>query len=691
MKINIRAYHYRIVIILLLVAMPPFLVASVYSMNVFLKQTIDLVNSKNENELVRTGNFMEQTFEQIVDGVLAGMTNEPFTKMQFIVEKLQIIKSLNRAVNDNKYLDQVMLYNEDEDYLLVSNYGIISDPQNSPYNWIKSELKGMDNYQIKVTETRSLNVQGHNKYVISLLAKLPLRGQQSYLNYTVDLEKLYNDFLLRLNVDNGIYNYYLTDAAGRVVFHKDRELLGTYLPQSPTALKLKDQPVISSYPLKTMGWNLVSEVNIHRLSSDVYKARNQMIMFLTLITLVIVVMTILGARQLYKPVRHLRLRLHDSEQLLKRTLVYNLIKERFTESADIERYLDDYHRDLVVVILTIHSQTDMTTKDSSLTNEIEKSLGVKFEIDLFVESDKQYVLLLKLDHDDMNRFITDMLASFNDQILQNLTLSIGGIYPLKKINNSYIEALYAFNVGRIYSTDTNIYCYSKLPVDYQQKQMKDPTIDELELAIRQHNEKAYTDLINTMLSENRSVMEYNYNLYMNISLLIKLYDQESVKFLSEINELITDKGIMNAAAVKHFFISKFNNFNADYQQDFNKYVQKVEQYIAECYPNNFSMDDVAEHVGLTRQYISQLFKKHYNTTLIDYLSQYRIEQAKLLLADTKMKINDVGSKVGFNSKSYFTKVFKLHTGITPTEYRELAWNRNKEAESESLIPLNGDG
>jgi AraC-like DNA-binding protein len=36
-------------------------------------------------------------------------------------------------------------------------------------------------------------------------------------------------------------------------------------------------------------------------------------------------------------------------------------------------------------------------------------------------------------------------------------------------------------------------------------------------------------------------------------------------------------------------------------------------------------------------------------------------------------------------------VFKQYTGITPTEYRELAWNRNKETENESLIPLKADG
>lgn len=691
MKFNFKTYDFRIVMILLLVAIPPFLIASIYNMNVYLKQTVDLVNSKNESELVRTGTFMEQTFEQIMDGVQTAMRSEQLMKTNTTVEKLQAFKFLNKAVNDNKYLDQVMLYNADEKNVLVSNYGIVGDLRNTPYDWLESEVSGMDSYEIKVTGTRSLNILGNDRYVIPVLARLPLGERQSYLSYTINMERLYNDFLLKLNVDNEIYNYYLTDTDGRAVFHRNHELVGQVLPQKAQSSGTDDQLIINRHHLKTAGWNLVSEVNMYKLSSGVYKTRDQMIVFLAIVTLVILAMAAIGARQLYKPVNRLRLRLQDSEQLLKKTLIHNLIKERMTDSADIERYLAEYPQHLIVVILSIQSQTDRTTSDASLTGDLEYCLKPKFAFELFVESDKQYVLLFKLEHEEINRFITDLLASMNDRILEELTLSIGGIYPLKKINSSYTEALYAYNMGRIYSAETNIYCYSKLPVDYEQKQMKDPTIDELELAIRQRNEKAYTDLIHTMLSENKSVMEYNYNLYMNISLLIKLYDQESVKFLSEINELITEKGIMNAAAVKHFFISKFNNFNAEYRQDFNEYVRKVELYIADNYPVNFSMDDVAEHVGLTRQYISQLFKKHYNMTLIDYLSQYRIEQAKQLLADSGMKINDIGSKVGFNSKSYFTKVFKQYAGITPTEYRELSWNRNKASEKESLIPLNVNG
>ncbi|RKN85778.1 AraC family transcriptional regulator [Paenibacillus ginsengarvi] len=68
----------------------------------------------------------------------------------------------------------------------------------------------------------------------------------------------------------------------------------------------------------------------------------------------------------------------------------------------------------------------------------------------------------------------------------------------------------------------------------------------------------------------------------------------------------------------------------------------------------------------------------YSRTPIEYLNEFRIEEAKRLLADSRTKIADIGTRSGFNSNSYFAKVFKMYTGITASEYRELLFTRNME-------------
>jgi AraC-like DNA-binding protein len=60
------------------------------------------------------------------------------------------------------------------------------------------------------------------------------------------------------------------------------------------------------------------------------------------------------------------------------------------------------------------------------------------------------------------------------------------------------------------------------------------------------------------------------------------------------------------------------------------------------------------------------------------LNEFRIEEAKRLLADSRTKIADIGTRSGFNSNSYFAKVFKMYTSITASEYRELLFTRNME-------------
>lgn len=722
MKLGIKAYHYHIILILLLVSVPPFLVASVYNMDLFLQQSTSLINAKNETELVRTGAFMEKTLEQIRKDVLTGAANDQYTRTQLTNDKTNIIKSLTQLVFNKEYLDQASVYNEDEGYLLISNYGILSDLRNTPYERIVEELGSMTNYEVKGSGTWSLEREGKARSVVSLYAKLPLREAQTFLIFNIDIEKLYNEFLRQLNVDDEIYSYYMTDADGIVIYHKDKTKIGK---PAETGMQPADRYSVNSYPLKGMGWQLVGEVNVYELYHDVYKARNKMIVLLVVVALAISGLIGLGARQLYKPVgavmakvaaaftgklsrqgefdflssafddvlqtnSHLKHRLNESEQLLKRTLLHNLLKDRFAGSPDIGRYLSGYGAHLAVVLFTLRGRGE-SPNGANPVEQLERELDTRFEHDLFTESNREAVALFRLRDGDLNAFITELIAGLDEEVLKRLTVSIGGVYPLDKINNSYVEALYACNMGRLYSPQTNIYCYNKLPVDYSHSQIKDPAIEELELAVRQRNEKTYTEMLHTMFSEKRSLMEYNFNLYMNISLLIRLYDQESVVFLNEINELITDNGIMNADCVKQFFLGKFQSFNADYRTDFKDYVQKVEKYVEEHFAENFSMDDVAANAGVTRQYISQLFKKQYNMTLIDYVSQFRIERAKKLLADTAIKVTDIGSSTGFNSKSYFTKVFKQYTGITPTEYRELAWNRNKETENESLIPLKADG
>jgi len=91
-------------------------------------------------------------------------------------------------------------------------------------------------------------------------------------------------------------------------------------------------------------------------------------------------------------------------------------------------------------------------------------------------------------------------------------------------------------------------------------------------------------------------------------------------------------------------------------------------YIHEHYAEDIAIEDLARHLMISPFYLMRLFKGNMNTTLIDYLIEYRIEQAKSLLKERKYKIYEVGHKVGYSDSRYFGKLFKRATGLTPLEY-----------------------
>ncbi len=83
-----------------------------------------------------------------------------------------------------------------------------------------------------------------------------------------------------------------------------------------------------------------------------------------------------------------------------------------------------------------------------------------------------------------------------------------------------------------------------------------------------------------------------------------------------------------------------------------------------------SLDELSEIAGYNPTYTEKLFRTVYNTTPINYLIRVRIDNAqKLLCSDLSLTVKEVGERSGFNDNSYFGKVFKKFTGMTPREYR----------------------
>ncbi|MEG2658752.1 MAG: AraC family transcriptional regulator, partial [Clostridiales bacterium] len=93
-------------------------------------------------------------------------------------------------------------------------------------------------------------------------------------------------------------------------------------------------------------------------------------------------------------------------------------------------------------------------------------------------------------------------------------------------------------------------------------------------------------------------------------------------------------------------------------------------YIHLNFRDHMTLQEISDYVHFSPPYFSKMFKKELNMTFTQYLTKVRIEESKHLLADTSTSLSDIPGLVGFEEQSYFTKVFRAVTGISPGKYRD---------------------
>lgn len=119
----------------------------------------------------------------------------------------------------------------------------------------------------------------------------------------------------------------------------------------------------------------------------------------------------------------------------------------------------------------------------------------------------------------------------------------------------------------------------------------------------------------------------------------------------------------------------YNDFVARVQglrinPNYSKAIQSCCDYIQLHPAETLSIDFLASRLGYAKYYLSALFKKETGSPIGEYIKYTRIERAKVLLASTNLRVEDIWETVGFSSRSVFGKAFRNVVGITPREYRE---------------------
>ena len=99
-------------------------------------------------------------------------------------------------------------------------------------------------------------------------------------------------------------------------------------------------------------------------------------------------------------------------------------------------------------------------------------------------------------------------------------------------------------------------------------------------------------------------------------------------------------------------------------------LKRVLDYIHSHIAENIDIDELANEACITKPYLIRIFKREMGTSPLKYINAKKVERAQLLLYTSDMTVKEVAYTLGFSDHSYFIRMFRKTSGITPQDYRE---------------------
>ncbi|HUZ18393.1 MAG TPA: response regulator [Spirochaetia bacterium] len=98
-----------------------------------------------------------------------------------------------------------------------------------------------------------------------------------------------------------------------------------------------------------------------------------------------------------------------------------------------------------------------------------------------------------------------------------------------------------------------------------------------------------------------------------------------------------------------------------------QHLSKALSIIHRSYNQTIQLSSIADECKITSSYLCRLFNEHLGTSFVEYLTKYRIEQAKVLLQENSLSVKETSSRVGFQDPNYFSRIFRRYVGLSPSD------------------------
>ena len=265
---------------------------------------------------------------------------------------------------------------------------------------------------------------------------------------------------------------------------------------------------------------------------------------------------------------------------------------------------------------------------------------------------------------------------------KNLELPVTIIYKngvqMKNTGKGF-PALREILIRRLVPGKNQLICCNDMSEAFEniEQPYKKSNIDEIVFSIKNGDNAEIrtnlTKLFETMRNADCTQEEYNELLNIILDTYVLNYpENQQRKNTSVKHEFINAlAGFVSFEGLVDDITSIFMSFKHD-KNNKDRYAQladSVEEYLIKNYNKNVTNEVLSKEFCFVPSYIARIFKRQKGVSPNEYMTKYRIERSKELIArHPDMKIKEIAEEVGFKEAYYFSKTFKKETGVWPTEY-----------------------
>jgi len=268
----------------------------------------------------------------------------------------------------------------------------------------------------------------------------------------------------------------------------------------------------------------------------------------------------------------------------------------------------------------------------------------------------------------------------------SVSLSLSAVQPsINDANAAYDEANKAME-ARFYQGKGGIFIYSELKAGHNEKSsiMDDPFLERVEKELLAHLQAGQfggaVDAIESGISYMKEQAAYSRNeiiwrvsgIIMELQRLAKERLSDTIEWqngpVNWIEVIPTMETLDDCSVILQKIVQSIAQ-SPSQQKRLHRTIQATLELIKVKYNTNLTLEFAARETFVSNSYLSSLFKQELGVNFLDYLHQYRVEQAKELLRQ-HYKIYAVAKQVGYGEERHFSSTFKKWTGMTPRQFQK---------------------